>query len=77
MLHSYWGKHFTSIVRLQQPVQLFVGPFFAVSELTIEAKTGKKSVAVATLLVHSVKVAISRHKMIAIAHGGMFCSGAI
>lgn len=51
--------------------------FFTVSELTIEANTGKKSVAVATLLVHSVKVAISRHKMIAIAHGGMFCSGAI
>lgn len=51
--------------------------FFTVSELTIEASTGKKSVAVATLLVHSVKVAISRHMMIAIAHGGMFCSGAI
>lgn len=43
----------------------------------MEANTGRKSVAVATLLVHSVKVAISRHKMIAIAHGGMFCSGAI
>lgn len=47
------------------------------SQLTIEAKTGRKSVAVATLLVHSVKVAISRHKMIAIAQGGMFCSGVI
>ena len=45
--------------------------------LTIEAKTGRKSVAVATLLVHSVKVAISRHKMIAIAQGGMLCRGAI
>ena len=43
----------------------------------MEANTGKKSVAVATLLVHSVKVAISRHKMIAIAQGGMFCSGVI
>lgn len=49
----------------------------SVCELTMEANTGKKSVAVATLLVHSVKVAIRRHKMIAIAHGGMFCSGAI
>lgn len=57
--------------------QLPVLFYFTVSELTIEANTGKKSVAVATLLVHSVKVAISRHKMIAIAHGGMFCSGAI
>lgn len=45
--------------------------------LTIEAKTGRKSVAVATLLVHSVKVAISRHKMIAIAQGGMLCRGVI
>lgn len=58
-------------------IQLFAGLFIAVSELTIEASTGKKSVAVATLLVHSVKVAISRHKMTAIAHGGMFCRGAI
>lgn len=50
---------------------------FYVSDLTIEAKTGRKRVAVATLLVHSVKVAISRHKMIAIAQGGMFCKGVI
>lgn len=43
----------------------------------IEAKTGRKSVAVATLLVHSVKVAISRHRTIAIAQGGMLCRGVI
>lgn len=39
---------------------------------TIEARIGKNRVAVATLLVHSVKVAIIRHTIIAIAHGGMF-----
>lgn len=36
---------------------------------------GRKSVVVATLLVHSVKVAISRQRMKAMAGGGTFCSG--
>lgn len=43
----------------------------------MEARIGRKSVAVATLLVHSVKVAIRRHKMMAIAQGGMLCRGVI
>ena len=45
--------------------------------LTIEASTGRKSVAVATLLVHSVKVAISRHRMMAMAQGGIVFRGLI
>lgn len=36
-------------------------------ELTIEARIGRKRVVVATLLVHSVKVAIRRHNRRAIA----------
>ena len=43
----------------------------------MEARTGRKRVAVATLLVHSVNVAISRHRMMAIAHGGIGCRGVI
>ena len=43
----------------------------------MEASTGRKSVAVATLLVHSVKVAISRHRMMAMAQGGMVFRGLI
>lgn len=49
----------------------------SLSLLTIEAKTGRKSVAVATLLVHSVNVAMSKHKTMAIAQGGMLCRGVI
>lgn len=71
MLHCSWGNLFIIKYTIQETLS------FAVSELTIEANTGKKSVAVATLLVHSVKVAMSRHRMTAIAHGGMFCNGAI
>lgn len=36
---------------------------------------GRKSVLVATLLVHSVKVATRRQRMKAMAGGGTFCSG--
>lgn len=43
----------------------------------MEARTGRKRVAVATLLVHSVKVAMSRHRMIVIAQGGMAWRGVI
>lgn len=43
----------------------------------IEARTGRKRVAVATLLVHSVKMAISRHRMMAMAQGGMLWRGVI
>lgn len=45
--------------------------------VTMEARMGRKSVAVATLLVHSVKVAMRRQRMMAMAHGGMECSGVI
>ncbi len=38
---------------------------------TIDASTGRNNVAVATLLVHSVKVAIIRHTTMAIAQGGI------
>lgn len=41
----------------------------------MDAKIGRNSVVVATLLVHSVNVAISRHKTRAIAAGGIVCSG--
>lgn len=36
---------------------------------------GRKSVVVATLLVHSVKMAISRQRMKAVAGGGMCSNG--
>ncbi len=38
---------------------------------TIDASIGRNNVAVATLLVHSVKVAIIRHTTMAIAQGGI------
>lgn len=44
-------------------------------QLTMEARMGRKSVVVATLLVHSVKVAIRRQRMKAMAGDGTFCSG--
>lgn len=44
-------------------------------QLTREARMGRKSVVVATLLVHSVKVATSRQTMSAMAGGGTFSSG--
>lgn len=44
---------------------------------TIDASIGRNNVAVATLLVHSVKVAIIRHRMMAIAHGGILSRGDI
>lgn len=44
---------------------------------TMEARIGRKSVAVATLLAHSVKVAIRRQRMMAMAQGGMEWSGVI
>lgn len=43
----------------------------------MEARTGRKSVAVATLLAHSVKVAMRRQRMTAMAQGGMEWSGVI
>lgn len=36
---------------------------------------GRNSVVVATLLVHSVKMATNRQRMIPVAAGGMCCSG--
>lgn len=44
---------------------------------TMEARMGRKSVAVATLLAHSVKVAMRRQRMTAMAQGGMEWSGVI
>lgn len=44
---------------------------------TMEARMGRKRVAVATLLAHSVKVATSRLRMMAMADGGMEWSGVI
>ena len=44
-------------------------------QLTMEAKMGRKIVVVATLLVHSVKVAIRRQRMKAMAGGGTLSSG--
>lgn len=43
----------------------------------MEARMGRKSVAVATLLAHSVKVAMRRQRMTAMAQGGMEWSGVI
>lgn len=43
----------------------------------MEARMGRKSVAVATLLAHSVKVAMSRQRTMTMAHGGMDWSGVI
>ncbi len=45
--------------------------------VTMEARIGRKSVAVATLLAHSVKVAIRRQRTMAMAQGGMELSGVI
>lgn len=47
------------------------------SNLTMDEKTGRKRVAVATLLVHSVKTAIIREITVAMAHGGIDPSGVI
>lgn len=44
---------------------------------TNDAKTGRKRVAVATLLVHSVKMAMTIERITAMAQGGMVCSGVI
>lgn len=44
-------------------------------QLTMEARMGRKSEVVATLLVHSVKTATKRLKRKAIAGWGMFCKG--
>ena len=41
----------------------------------MEARTGMKRVAVATLLVHSVNVAIRRQRMMTMAQGGILCRG--
>lgn len=43
--------------------------------LTMEARMGRKRVVVATLLVHSVKVATRRQRIKAMAGGDTFCSG--
>lgn len=45
------------------------------SQLTMEARMGRKSVVVATLLVHSVKVATRRQRMKAMAGADTDCSG--
>lgn len=44
---------------------------------TIDANIGRKSVAVATLLAHSVKTVMRRQRMTAMAQGGMECRGVI
>lgn len=44
-------------------------------QLTMEARMGRKSVVVATLLVHSVKVATRRQRIKAMAGGDTLCSG--
>lgn len=44
---------------------------------TIDAKMGRKSVAVATLLAHSVKTVMRRQRMTAMAQGGMELRGVI
>lgn len=44
---------------------------------TIEARIGRKSVAVATLLAHSVNVATRRQRMMAMVQGGTEWSGVI
>lgn len=44
-------------------------------QLTMEARMGRKSVVVATLLVHSVKVATRRQSIKAMAGGDTFCRG--
>lgn len=44
---------------------------------TIDAKIGRKSVAVATLLAHSVKTVMRRQRMTAMAQGGMDWRGVI
>lgn len=41
----------------------------------MDARIGRNSVVVATLLVHSVNVAISRHNTRAIAAGGILSNG--
>lgn len=46
-------------------------------KLTMDEKTGRKRVAVATLLVHSVKTAIISESTDAVAHGGIEPSGVI
>lgn len=43
----------------------------------MDEKTGRKRVAVATLLVHSVKTAIISESTVAMAHGGIDPSGVI
>lgn len=45
------------------------------ARLTMDARMGRKRVVVATLLVHSVKVATRRQRMKAMAGDGMVCSG--
>lgn len=50
---------------------------FRLIDWHMEARTGRKSVAVATLLAHSVKVAMRRQRMTAMAQGGMEWSGVI
>lgn len=55
--------------------KLFLWEHFETLELTIEARIGRKRVVVATLLVHSVKVAIRRHNRRAIAGWGISCRG--
>lgn len=44
-------------------------------QLTMEARMGRKSVVVATLLVHSVKMATRRQRIKTMAGGGTLCSG--
>lgn len=41
----------------------------------MEARMGRNSVVVATLLVHSVKMATNRERMSTVADGGTCCSG--
>lgn len=71
IFNSRFFSHLLSIYYLVniRPLQVFY------TSLTIEARTGRNKVAVATLLVHSVKMAIKRHRMMTMAQGGILCRG--
>ncbi len=66
---------FSHLLRIYYLVNIRVLQLVLYTGLTIEARTGRNKVAVATLLVHSVKMAIKRHRMITMAQGGILCRG--
>lgn len=66
---------FSHLLRIYYLVNIRILQLALYTYLTIEARTGRNKVAVATLLVHSVKMAIKRHRMITMAQGGILCRG--